>query len=148
MRNRCKIEFKKPSLTKQSFKDECDINRIVARIRKAGFSPMTLQAMQSACYGDVSAVPDFQAAQDLILRVESVFSAIPSEIRERFDNSPAKFAAFVEDPKNEAEAIKMGLLKKKAVIPPVSEKTDSGVVSGSTEPGQVPDGTPPQEGAV
>lgn len=86
-----------PSRTKQSFRDECDINKIVSRIREGGFTPMTYTALRGAWYGDVSKMPDsFQGAQEVILRVKATFSSLPSDVRERFMNDPARFVAFVE----------------------------------------------------
>ncbi|AXL14568.1 internal scaffolding protein [Microviridae sp.] len=40
-RKRVQISFKSPTLTKQYFKDECDINNIVNRFQETGQIPLT-----------------------------------------------------------------------------------------------------------
>ena len=130
-----------PSRTKQSFRDECDINKIVSRIRENGFTPTTYSALRGAWYGDVSKMPDsFAGAQEVILRVKATFNSLPSEIRERFNNDPARFVAFVEMPSNRAEAVKMGLL---APEPAPAEKVESAPTSSDGGPTtEAPAGNP------
>ena len=44
--------------TKQSFKDECDMNNIVSRINKSGFIPLEAQdSLRRQVYADVSGAP-------------------------------------------------------------------------------------------
>ena len=86
------LECTTPSRTHQEFKDECDINRIMAQSVKTGVVP---QKINPGEYGDFSDVEDFQAAQELIKRSEAQFAAFSSTVRTRFDNSPAKFLEFV-----------------------------------------------------
>lgn len=98
------------SLTKQSFKDECDVNRIVARAQKTGFMP---SGERQPLYGDFSNVPDYREAQDIVIRANASFAALPAEVRKRFDNDPAAYMDFLSDEKNRDEAIKLGLLNTK-----------------------------------
>jgi len=99
--------FLKPSLTKQEFKEECDINVLMKRYQKTGLFPQHPGA--SPRYVSNIGAPDFLEAQNLILQARSEFSALNAELRKRFDNDPSKFLAFVNDPANADELIKLGL---------------------------------------
>lgn len=100
------ITFTEPGLAKQSFKAECDINTIMARYMKTGL--LDHVRAQQGRYLDVTGA-DFQAAQNLVAGATSMFFDLPSSIRERFDNNPAFFLEFMENPANAQEAASLGL---------------------------------------
>lgn len=54
---------------------------------------------------------DFQEAQFMMAKAQSMFESMPSGVRSRFENNPAKFMDFVNNPKNQSELISMGLAK-------------------------------------
>lgn len=104
-----------PSLTRQEFKDECDLGKILERFRR---TPEGEEAFRSASgfaeecrFDDVSCVPDFRASRDTIIAAEAKFMALPPMVRRRFDNDAAAFLDFVQDPKNLDEARALGLCK-------------------------------------
>ena len=66
-------------------------------------------------YGDFSAVPDYQQALAIVRHADEQFANLDVTVRNRFDNDPVKFLAFVEDPKNIDEVERMGLLKPEVV---------------------------------
>jgi len=121
-RRRVQLFFSDPSLTKQSFKDEVDVNNIVARYKKTGQLPGHLSTVQPM-YGDVSSVPSYQDALNTVLTAQATFMALPSAVRSRFDNDPGKLLAFISDPKNAKEGVSMGLLVDKGT--PVSKTGDT-----------------------
>lgn len=94
--------------TKQAFKDECDINQIMARYQKTGVIDFINK--HQAQYGDVTGI-DFQQAMETIASAQSLFNDLPSTIRTRFKNDPAQFMDFVHDPANAAEMHAMGLMR-------------------------------------
>lgn len=100
------------SLTKQEFKDECDINIVLSRYKdhppRAWGNPPTLR------FGDFADAPEFLEAQLLVKEAEETFRALPVQVRDRFGFDPAKFLAFAQDPANIDEARRLGL----AVAPP------------------------------
>lgn len=106
-RRRVAIEFKKPSRTHQSFKDECDINNILKRYERTGQLPELIKSNPQ--YGDFSEAVDYQEAINIVRHAETQFAALPAEVRDRFRNSPEKFLQFVEDPKNGPQLVEMGL---------------------------------------
>lgn len=96
--------------TKQSFKEECDINTIMARYQSTGEMPvLNVVAPQ---YLDVTEGFDFQSMQDQVIEARSLFMQLPSLLRNRFANDPAEFLAYVADPSNHEEMFKLGLLKR------------------------------------
>jgi len=47
-----------------------------------------------------------------IIAAQRAFEALPAKIRDRFANSPERFLAFLADPDNLDEAVKLGLVNK------------------------------------
>ncbi len=87
----------KDGRTKQSFKDECDINRILNRAQKTG--TISHLANRGGEYGDFSSF-DFFDAQTKLAKAREIFDELPSEMRREFENTPAKFFEFCNDPAN------------------------------------------------
>lgn len=114
-RNPHALYFDEPTLTVQSFKDECDINKIVSRALQG--SDITHVNARVAQYGDFTNVPDFQQAQQLVIRANGMFMSLPAEVRERFANDPALMIKFLQDPKNRDEAVKLGLVNPPVAAP-------------------------------
>jgi len=108
--------FTLPSQTKQSFKDECDVNRIVARFQATGQIPNINELPPQ--YLDVTAL-DFQEHQNFIAEAQSMFMEMPSALRSRFNNSPGEFLDFCSQEKNRAEMTQLGLLRplQEAIVP-------------------------------
>lgn len=109
--------FDDESLTQQQFADDCDINILAVRFGLVG-KPMPMEAFDPSYYGDLSEVPDLRTALDLVNDAKNKFMDLPSRIRNRFDNSPGKLWAFVNDPDNADEAVRLGLLKQVEVVQP------------------------------
>ena len=86
--------------TKQSFKDECDINNIMARFQKTGV--LAFANKFEARYGDVTGV-DFGEAMRVVADARSMFAEMPARLRDRFANDPARFLEFVQNPANKDE---------------------------------------------
>lgn len=108
-----------PPLTQQHFKDDCDINLIVERMTRAGGYDVGGIGHVPPQFGDFSSAVDFQEAQNIIARAGEEFAALPSKVRERFQNNPLKMLEFVEDEKNTEEAIKLGIASPRPVVSPV-----------------------------
>lgn len=103
------MEFAR-SRTKQSMKEEVNINNILAKYVKTG----TIAHLNryGATYGFAPAV-DFKGAMELIERGRSMFADLPAKVRRQFDNDPQKFLTFVQDEKNLDAMREMGLAKPK-----------------------------------
>lgn len=123
-----------PGRTQQEFKDEVDINRIMARVMGGGEFP---PEMKVASFGDFSEVPDFQKSLDLIMRAREQFAALPASVRDRFQNDPQKFLAWAHDPATTLdEAEQMGILREDVVARLERERV-AGKGAVTVPPGQV-----------
>lgn len=109
-KQRVRIIFPDKDRTKQQFKSESDVNNIVAKFRKTGLIDFVNR--RSAQYADVSGL-QFQSAMDLVARANTLFHELPANIRDRFQNSPAQFFDFVNNPANREEAEALGVVKPK-----------------------------------
>lgn len=108
---------KELSMTKQSFKDECDINNIVRRF-EAGARLEDLGIHQRAgVFEDLPDSFDFQDAMNLVAQANAAFAALPADIRARFNNEPARFLEFTGNADNAEEMIKMGLATERVPDP-------------------------------
>lgn len=97
-------------MTRQSMKDECDINIIMRKYQKTGAVAHVREF--GAFYGDVEPVT-FHEAMETIRQANEMFAALPSSVRKRFSNDPSEFLDFVSKPQeNEAELRKLGLWKR------------------------------------
>lgn len=109
--------------TQQHFKDEVDINNIIARFKRTGQLP---EGTPGGQYMDITAM-DFMTMQNAMVAVKTRLAALPARVRERFDNSPQAMLAFIEDPANADEARKLGLLPPlPKEPPPPTAKNDHG----------------------
>lgn len=100
--------------TKQSFKDECDINTIIRRFLKTGVVEFT--AKHEPRYGDCTGL-EYTKAMQTVAAAKSLFMDLPAALRARFENEPAKFLDFVQDDRNREEARELGLLKPQEPTP-------------------------------
>lgn len=98
-----------PSLTHQEFARECDINWIIKKYETTGV--METGSRVPLDPDVVSMLPtDFQCAMDTLARAQVAFDGLPSSLRDRFANDPARLLAFLNDDNNREEAVKLGLV--------------------------------------
>lgn len=107
------------SLTRQSMKNETDINRIVGRFQETGM--LNHVASKTPVYADVSGVSDYREALEQVRQIDEFFMKLPAKVRARFENSPAGFLDFMSDAGNLEEARELGLVPVEPVppVPPV-----------------------------
>lgn len=109
-----------PSMTKQSFREETDINILASKyIRKdVEYTPVQIAAQIAAVtqkpltYGDVSNATNLNDAMNVIAEIQDAFDVLPAIIRQRFDNDPLSLVGFLENPDNRPEAVKLGLMEE------------------------------------
>ena len=95
------------SKTKQSFREETDINQLVKRYHQTGLLP---RRSGQPAYGDFSGAEDYSTAQLRIKDAEASFEALPIKIKQRFKNNPGNLMDFLANKKNNDEAIDLGLI--------------------------------------
>lgn len=111
-----------PTRTQQHFRDETDINILVARFQRTGVPPAPSVPPLSA----FDEIFDFQSAMQTIIDANASFASLPSNLRARFSNDPGAFLNFVHDDANRDEAVRLGLVPAPAPEPvplaePISE---------------------------
>lgn len=97
------------SLTKQSDRDHCDINKILARQGLNIPNPTVMSYHREGMYGDFSGEYDLRTMLDMIRAGEAAFATLPFKVRERFRNAD-NMLTFMSDVNNRAEAISLGLI--------------------------------------
>ena len=103
-------QFRGESKTKQSFKDECDINVIVRRYREQGQIPPF--NLQRPVYADFSNVDDYLTALNRVRSAQAAFAALPSKVRDHVKNDPAELIRLVMDPSRREELVELGLVER------------------------------------
>lgn len=117
-----------PTRTKQEFKSECDINHIVKRFNRDGV--LTHVNANPQVFTEITDI-DYRNALDTLIAAQSTFDALPSNVRERFANDPAKLLNFIQNSENYEEALKLGLVNKRPEPP---EPTTPTTPTTSTTP--------------
>ncbi|QCQ84663.1 internal scaffolding protein [Blackfly microvirus SF02] len=108
-------------MTREEFKDECDINVLMAHYERTGvlnfFNPGQPQFL------DVSAVPDLQSALHYMDTANTAFMSLPASVRREFDQDPLKFVDFATDPSNLSRMREWGLAPPAVVADAIAEAT-------------------------
>lgn len=119
----------------QQFKDDCDINSIMARFQKTG--AIDHVAVYQPEYG-LATPQDLHAAMNLITKAERMFADLPSSLRRRFDGDPRKLFEFVQNHENADEAKELGLALSPAAAAKHAELAAAAAAAEAS-------GTPPPE---
>lgn len=106
-----------PSMTKQEFQYECDVNNVIKAFKPHQMLAALQQNLNAGNYADLPEAYDFQEALHLIKDAEKQFMTVPSKVRDRFGQDPVQFLAFLQDPRNLDEARSLGLAQPAAVAP-------------------------------
>lgn len=111
-----------PTLTSSVDAEEADANYVIEKFRKTGITPFTRGKGQ---YLDISSLPDnLFEAQQLINETTERFNELPAKARLRFNNNPEEMYKFLQDPRNQEEAIKLGLLEVRPSAPQNDNSND------------------------
>lgn len=105
-----------PSLTRQEFADDCDINTLMAKYEKTGVINHFNNGVPQ--YLDIVGLPDLQMSHMLLQEASEAFMRLPAVVRREFDNDPMKFTAFASDEKNLDKMREWGLAPPAATEPP------------------------------
>lgn len=128
------LTFKRPSLVKVQFADECDISLIVKRFVRTGELP-SLAVKSPLKIADASMLPeDFQALQEQHVAAVRLFESEPLELQEFFNHDVVKYfdwRALSDDAKvdflkeNGSPALCKQLIKGYVNPPPVKENSEN-----------------------
>ncbi len=109
--------------TKDCHRDECDINKIMARFDRTG----TISHVNKfeGVYADFSDFDFFEQTR-MLTRGREIFDALPAETRREFNQSPADFFQYVNDPANKDDLLqKLPALAKPGTQLPRSAGPDA-----------------------
>jgi len=120
----------------QSFAEDLDINRMLEPMHKKGLLRHSVKFEGE--YDDIPA-GDFQEAQFIVARGKSMFEQLPSKTRLKFENNPAKFMQFVQNPEN------IDWLKKNGIVKGLDGIDAQGVNTGYDPEQQIADAEAPAE---
>ncbi len=126
--------FLLPSLAKQSFADECNINNIMAKFNKTGI--LEHENKRKPRYGDLIDAVDYHSSLNKTIEAQDAFDNLPSAIRSRFNNEPGEFLEFVDNPENAEELVTLGLAE------PLAGASAHAVDAPSGGPDQTAPGAP------
>lgn len=123
----------KKKLTEDSHLPEANINQIIKRHGADLIHKVAMLKQPEMRFDDVTG-NDFQEAMDIITKAQSTFDDMPSALRKQFENSPAKFLDFVQNPDNKERMYEMGLAIKPQEPPTVKvEVTNESLVTKAVE---------------
>jgi hypothetical protein len=146
-------EFK-DGRTKQAFKDDTDVNKILKRAAKAG--GLSHIQKHGAFYGDFADAPqDLFQAREMLERGGEIFADLPAEIRSEFGGDPLNFFEFANDPANAGKLgeILPAIAEPGYQLPEVNRGAGTRSQMASVEPsasegGAAPEASPePQSGS-
>ncbi|WNK14474.1 MAG: internal scaffolding protein [Microvirus sp.] len=91
-----------PSLTRQEFAEECDINSLMRRYETyVTGGPGNLPMSGPGMYADFTQLPRTLLEYLEFMKVaDASFMSLPAAVRKEFDNSPEMFVDFASDPEN------------------------------------------------
>lgn len=112
------VKFVGSGRTKQSFKDQCDINFIMARYLKGGV--VDHLARHGGQYGDVSPL-SFHEAMNIVAKSQEMFNDLSSDVRKRFANDPAAFLEFVQKRDADGNLVNAAEMRLLGLAPPLPE---------------------------
>lgn len=100
-------------LTKQSFKDSTDINKMLKKAQKQG-SLAHLIKYPEAVYGEFDGETDLLTATQRIEKAGQIFADLPSEVRREYGNDPIAYVTDINRRLNAGEDISK-------IIPAIAE---------------------------
>jgi len=104
------------SLAQQQYKDQCDVNKIIAKYKATGTLTHVRNAQQGV-YADLTEITDYHDALNKIHRANTAFSELPAQLRLKLNNNPENLINYLLNPENDQEAVKLGLKTPKASEP-------------------------------
>lgn len=102
-----------PEKTDQTQKKMCDVNEITSKYIKANgkhrFESWMRSNPNAGTYTDIVQANSLMEAFEIVKTATDMFNALPSAAREKFKNDPLVLEQWLADPKNNDEAVALGL---------------------------------------
>lgn len=125
------------SMTKQSFKDECDIHNILAAYKRTGMIEHIMR--HEPRFDDLPDDVDYQSNLNIVMEAQENFARLPARLRAEFGNDPGRFLQALQDPKNAERFIELGLLERPtSTVPSASSSVPSQPPTTQTSSSSLP----------
>lgn len=130
------------TLIHQSFAKDADINNIMAKYAVSGVlvDPLNVDSGRKPRFGDFSDLVDYPTMVSRINQAQADFMTLPSDVRAKFSNNVEECLAWIAEPSNVREAVKLGLLPESmipvtdAVMNPEPKAPDAPVIPANSLP--------------
>lgn len=124
------------SRTQQHYRDGTRIDNVLKRYQTQGVNPNDVGLFRAHVnqqeFGIADTTYDYQTQLNKIVEIKAKFNRLPSGIREKFRNDPARMLAFMADPKNLKASIEMGLLPGAEKLEEASKKLEAEKIAAAT----------------
>lgn len=110
-------------VTKQYYKDECDIHKILSQFQKTGIINHISQNQPR--YLDLPESIDYQTSLDIVREAGEAFMTLSSGVRERYGNDPYRFLSALADPAQREYLESVGVFAPKKPAAPSSPSPGS-----------------------
>lgn len=126
------------SMTKQSEKEKCDINKIMLQYNKTGL--VTHIAKNRPQYQDLLGLGSYHDIMNQLIAAQDAFDSLPAKVRARFKNDPGELFDFVAKEENYDEAVQLGLIdldvaEKRAKKRSTTQQTRASAAASGSQPG-------------
>jgi len=112
-----------PGVTKQSFKDECDINNILKRYVAQGVNPFQ-DPSNPDLYHDLTQLGSYNDMMEQVTYAQQAFEQLPAAIRDEFNNDPGRLLDALHDESKHNRLRELKILNEKPA-PPVQTSSPS-----------------------
>ncbi|WNK12945.1 MAG: internal scaffolding protein [Microvirus sp.] len=119
-----------PSLCRQEFAEECDINAIMRRYETTGAVPPNMRDVMPQYIDCTALPPDFQTGMEIIAQAEIAFMRLPAKVRLEFGNDARAFVDYASDSAN-LETLREWGLAEPAKLPDAVRELPATTVAGS-----------------
>lgn len=129
-RRRVSLSFSaSEDMTKQSHKQECDINNILSQFKRTGIIQHITN--QQPIYSDLPDHMDYQQALHISMQANEAFATLPSAVRRYFQNDPTQLLMALGQPEMRDTLMELGILAK----PPAPTPPGNPVNQTANQPG-------------
>lgn len=141
-RRRVSISFANAEdMTKQSHKQECDINNILSQYKRTGIIQHITQ--QQPIYTDLPPSFDYQEALHISMKAQDAFATLPSAVRRYFANDPTQLLMALGNPDMKDILIELGIVAKPDTPQPPGNPVNQTANQPGVNSGAVLLGNPP-----
>lgn len=110
-------------ITKQEFKDECDINNILTQYKQTGII-QHIQT-QTPIYSELPDEIDYQQSLNIMAQAQDAFSTLPSVVRRYFSNDPSQLLSALNNPDMRTTLEGLGVLQGPATPQPAGNPVNN-----------------------